>query len=669
MNFKIISSLYKKEILDIFRDKKTIIIMLVVPLLLYPAIFFFAAQISVSIMTEAQEKTYDIVLDFDEGRDKIIEIINDDTDEYEYSLNVVENTDDCETALAEKEINAYVSAEEIDGKTTYNIYYLSSDTDSASVAPMINDILTEYRNLLRIEKIEAEGLNSDTVLYPIEINENDTASSEQSVGYLLGSILPVILVVIIVMSATYPATDITAGEKERGTLETMLTLPITGREIFSSKFMAVATITVFSAFINILSMGIVTGFMYTSLMSSSEEISINISSFIPALLIVVLCVIIFAMFISALTMGICAMAKSFKEAQNYMTPFTLIIMIAGYVSFIPSIKLTTTTAIIPVLNICLMIKQLLSFEYNIMSILLVFISNILYAVIAILILSNMYDSESIMFGDGGKELKIFERRANIKAGGTPGIGDAVIILLVCIISMFYISSAVASKSVVLATALPQIFFAVICFASAFYLKCDIKKTFSINKTSVSKILGGFSFGIAMISLNMVATSVLSLIMSDSLNDMNTSMEMITKGNSFPAMLLLIGFLPAICEEILFRGYLYSSLKGKIKPLTAMIIVSLAFGIYHMNLIQSTVTALIGTMLIFALYRTDCIFIPMIMHCMNNSFSVICMYFPENTVIKSINDISSVSGIIILLLIGIIFSLVGIYLTKNKKTNT
>ena len=129
MNFKIISSLYKKEILDIFRDKKTIIIMLVVPLLLYPAIFFFAAQISVSIMTEAQEKTYDIVLDFDEGRDKIIEIINDDTDEYEYSLHVVENIENCETALAEKEINAYVSAEKNDGKTTYSIYYLSSDTE------------------------------------------------------------------------------------------------------------------------------------------------------------------------------------------------------------------------------------------------------------------------------------------------------------------------------------------------------------------------------------------------------------------------------------------------------------------------------------------------------------------------------------------------------------
>jgi sodium transport system permease protein len=280
----------------------------------------------------------------------------------------------------------------------------------------------------------------------------------------------------------------------------------------------------------------------------------------------------------------------------------------------------------------------------------------------------MYDSESIMFGDSGKELKIFERRANIKAGGTPGTGDSVIILLVCIISMFYISSAVASKSIILATALPQIFFAVICLASAFYLKCDIRKTFSLKVPSVFQIMGGFSLGIAMIAFNIILSSILSLVMQDSLNDMNSSMEIITEGNSFTAMLILIGFLPAVCEEILFRGYLYSSVKRKFKPLAAMIIVSVIFGLYHMNLIQSTVTAIIGMMFVFAVYRTDCIFISMIMHCMNNSFSVVCMYFPENTVIKLINNDSSVSTMIILILIGIIFSLLGIYLTKQHDYN-
>lgn len=665
MNFKTVSALYKKEMLDIFRDKKTIIIMLVVPLLLYPVIFFAAAQISVSIMTEAQQKSYDIALDFDEGRDRIADIINDDTDEYDYSLNIVENISDYKQALEDKKISAYVSADSSNGKTTYTIYYLSSDSDSANAAPMIQDILLEYRNQLRTEKLEDAGFDADSILYPIEVNENDTASSEQSVGYLLGTILPLILVIIIAMSATYPAIDITAGEKERGTLETMLTLPISGKEIFTSKFMAVSTITIFSAFLNILSMGIMTGFMYKSIIAQTQEIKINISSFIPALVVVVFCVIIFAMFISAVTMGICAMAKSFKEAQNYMTPFLLILMIAGYISFIPSIKLTMTTAIIPVLNISLMIKQLLAFEYDIASILLVFLSNIIYAMISTIILSRIYDSESIMFGDSGKELKIFEKRADIKAGGTPGTGDAVIILLICITAMFYISSVFVSKSVLLATALPQCFFAVICLASAFYLKCDIKKTFSVKRPAVKQLAGGIFLGAGMICLNMIFTMLLSLFMKDSLSTMNNSMDIITNGHGFAEILFVVGIIPAVCEEILFRGYFYSSIKNKFKPIHAMIIVSLVFGIYHMNLIQSTVTAVIGMMLVFAVYRTDCIFISMIMHCMNNSFSVISMYFPENPIIKALNEISSPLSIAVVIITGIASSFLGIYLTKSK----
>lgn len=670
MNFKTITALYKKEILDIFRDKKTIIIMLVVPLLLYPAIFFFAAQISVSIINEAQEQSYNIVLDFDEGKEDIEKIMNDETDEYDYSFNITDDVTDCETALADKKIDAYVTLDESSGKPVYNIYYISSVSNSSNVVSMINDILLEYRNNLRNEKLEDAGLDAEAILYPVEIQEKDTASSEQSVGYLLGSILPVILVVIIVMSATYPATDITAGEKERGTLETILTLPVTGQEIFTSKFMAVSTIAIFSAFINILSMGIVTGFMYTSIMSYSTEISINISSFIPALLIVICCVIIFAMFISALTMGICASAKSFKEAQNYMTPFTLVIMIIGYVSFIPSIQLTTTTAIVPVLNICLLIKQLLTFEYNFTSIFLVFISNILYAIIAITLLGKMYNSENIMFGESGREIKLFERRANIKSGGTPGTGDAVVILLISIIFMVY-SGAVLSVKIgaIYGVIIPQIFFAVICFASSIYLKCDIKKTFSIKKPPILHILSSFIMGIGMICLNLALTSVLSLFMKDSTQDMSASMDIITNGRGFIEILIIVGFLPAICEEILFRGYLYSSVKDKYKPIYAMIIVSLTFGIYHMNLIQSTVTAIIGMTLVIAVYKTNCLFISMIMHCINNSFSVICMYYPDNKIVSTIENTSSVIGIIILAVIGFALFSAGIFIIdyQNKKS--
>lgn len=666
MNFKITASLYKKELLDIFRDKKTIIIMLVVPLLLYPAIFVFAAQISVSVMNETQEKSYTIALDFEESADKIKSVFENDSSEYGYSVKIADSNGDCKKALENKDINAYITAEKNDsGKTVYKIYFLSSDSDSANAASVANDMLLEYRNDLRTEILENNGIEADSVLEPIIIEQNDTASSEQSVGYMLGSILPVVLTVIIVMSATYPATDITAGEKERGTLETLLTLPVSGKEMFASKFLAVSTIAVFSAFVNILSMAAATGFLYTSVVTYNSEISIDISSFIPSAAITGICVIIFAMFISAMTMGICSMAKSFKEAQNYMTPFTLIVMLAGYISFIPSVEFTPSTALVPVLNICLLIKQIFTFEYNTALILEVFVSNLAYAAFSIIILSRIYNSENILFEENAKEIKLFERRANIKSGGTPGIGDAVIVLLLSVIFMIYSSAIIASKlPLIYSVIIPQFFFAAICIASALYLKCDMKKALFFKKPKFIYIISAVIIGLGNILINMVLTSVFSLFMNDSTDEMNQSMQLITDGRPFIQLLFAIGILPAVCEEILFRGYLYSSIKNKMKPFMAMIVVSLTFGIYHMNLIQSAVTAIIGIILVYSVYKTECIFVSMIIHAMNNSFSVICMSYPDNAVISRINEIQPVTGIIIFAVVGILFIFAGFFIIKK-----
>ncbi len=665
MSFSTVKALYKKEMLDIFRDKKTIIVMLVVPLLLYPAIFFFSAQIMATAMQDAQQKTYKVAFNFEENSDKIETIMNNTDDEYDYSFSIIDGIKDCKTALENKEIDAYIGLSEVNKKKTYEIYYMSSQTDSLNVSSMLEEILLEYRNEIRVEKIESAGLNAEEVLNSVAVEYKDTASSEQSVGYLLGSMLPMILVTIIVMSATYPATDVTAGEKERGTLETMLTLPITSQDMFVSKFMAVATVAVFSAFANILSMSFVTGLMYTSILSSDTEVKFNIYSFVPAILIMFLCVVVFSLFMSALTMGICAMAKSFKEAQNYMTPFTLIVMFAGFGAMIPSLELTLTTSLIPVLNICLMIKQLLAFEYNIVLIFLVFISNILYAIISIMLLGKMYNSENIMFSESGSEIKLFERRANLKSGGTPEIADAVIILLVSIIAMFFISITIGTKNILLSVALPQIFFVAICIGCAVYLKYDIKQTFSFNKISVVQILGAIVTGIGMIMLNLVMSSIVSMIVKDSTENLNTSMELLTEGRSLPVLLLIIALIPAVCEEILFRGYFYASVRNRVKPIYAITIVSLVFGIYHMNLAQSIVTAIIGMILAVAVYKGKSIFASMIIHFMNNGISVICMQYPENSLVTYIDNINTPIEIILFSVSGAVLCLFGIKLLSKK----
>lgn len=135
--------------------------------------------------------------------------------------------------------------------------------------------------------------------------------------------------------------DATAGEKERGTLETLLTLPVGNDELITGKFFAVSTVAVASAVLNLVSMLLMSIYFYAVIQTEdAQKLHINLTDFIPALLIVLLCTVAFALFISAVTMCVTTFARSFKEANNYATPLMLVVMFASFVTFVPNIEFT-----------------------------------------------------------------------------------------------------------------------------------------------------------------------------------------------------------------------------------------------------------------------------------------------------------------------------------------
>ena len=135
-------------------------------------------------------------------------------------LKIVE-VEDYQKALEEREITAYIEIEEEDGQIQYKIYMNSSVEDSNESTGRIKDLLEEYKDELVKEKIEAEGLDVDLILEPIVYETVDLAKKTEKAGYLMGQILPVIFIIGILLGAVYPATDVIAGEKERGTLDTL----------------------------------------------------------------------------------------------------------------------------------------------------------------------------------------------------------------------------------------------------------------------------------------------------------------------------------------------------------------------------------------------------------------------------------------------------------------
>ena len=360
----VIKVLLKKELLDVLRDKKTVFMMIALPVFLYPAIFFIALQVMSSVQTGMENKTYKVAVQCNDDGElkKYIDNYNDDNKYKIKTVNLDEKLDD---ALRKEKIDAYIISEKKEDKLNYSIVYISSVTNSSVCMEQLEDIVISYRKHITSQLITNAGMDADMVMEPINITGKDIASNEESLGQTLSTIIPFILIISLIMGTMYPAIDTTAGEKERGTLETLLTLPVSNRVMITSKFLAVAIIGLISATLNILSMGGIAIYSFGVMnISGSKKINISIYDFIPALIILVFIIFAFTLFISAITMCVAALAKTYKEANNYITPLTLCIMLIGYIGFIPNIKLTNTMALIPVANICILIKSLLLFKIN-----------------------------------------------------------------------------------------------------------------------------------------------------------------------------------------------------------------------------------------------------------------------------------------------------------------
>lgn len=674
MRNRVIKLLLKKELLDVFRDRKAIIMLVLVPLLIYPLIFFGSFAVMTMIQSNMEQGEYKALLSVDDdgalerqiaeyniskssdkSEDKkeadkastgdqteeksqiIIVSINDYIRNGEYKLE--NDTPEGRAALADKilqdeKADVYVDTQlSSDGRVTYRTKYVSSITDSNYAETVVKDILDELSDVETRKAIEEAGLDAEKVTHPFGIKRENIASTEQSAGSILGMILPFMLVVSLLMGTMYPAIDTTAGEKERGTLETLLTLPIRNHEMILAKFITVALMGILSAILNVISMGFMIFYLIKLVQSEAASDlgldlkNFNLGTFVPAMLVTVLAIMAFSLFISAVTMCIAALAKSYKEANNYITPLTLVVMLTGYIGFIPNIQLDNKMAMIPVANICLLVKEMLLFKASMGPTAIVLLSNVLYAGLAIMVLSRMYDSEGILFDEGRSGLQLFQKRSNIIRGGLPTSGDAWFIVFFVMILYLYFGSILQVNHGSKGVFYSQLIVVGIPFAMAIYTKRSIRETYHFKKFKIVGFLGSILLFIGAFLIENIFSTFLYQFFPESFEQMNSGLAETLMGDNMLISFLIVAVTPAICEEMMFRGFVYSGFRSKYKKWTAIVLVSFIFGVYHTSLIRLVPTMMLGVCFAMIVYYTDSIFPAMVMHCINNSLGVIEMYKP------------------------------------------
>ena len=302
--------------------------------------------------------------------------------------------------------------------------------------------------------------------------------------------------------------------------------------------------------------------------------------------------------------------------------------------------------------------------------LLILIGIFIFVTLSIVIFAKKFNCEEKVFN--GRIFSFLGNRKEFKEGIKPSITDGALIYTISLIAIIYIGSFMQLYWGTIGLIATEVMILLIPVLYAIYIKADIKNTFSLRMIKIRYILGSIIvwFGGYLI-INITTQILLSLFPegADVLQAVNSSVMM----DSFIASLVVVALIPAICEEVLFRGFLLSSFKGKSKKskIWAIIIVGILFGIMHLNFIRIVPTAMLGILFAYSALATKSIWTSVFMHFLNNGFSVCVLYLNENYLHIPLDTpvnytMPQLSSIIMTVLIGGAFIYLGSLCFKNKK---
>lgn len=391
-------TVFRKEMLEVVRDRRTLVFMIVLPLVLLPVLM----RLTTTYMMDAEKKAA--------------------TETIDYALFGAEHLPGLSEALAEapafspvelgsaEELAAAIEGDRVDvgivvpvpqdaeGQIDVELHYDNAKLTS-KVKTRASDVLGLVADARRAERLGALGLHDfgaqAAVLEPIVIVERGTASARERLGAAFGGILPYLLIPFCFLGALYPALDLGAGEKERGTLETLLLAPVPRSRIVLGKFLVIFTTGVVAATLTVVGLGTWLAIEGPALGGDFGEILRTIGP-VDLGLVAAMLLPLTAIFAAMLLM-ISIYAKSFKEGQSYAAPLNLVVILPAVIAMLPGIELDWKWAMVPVTNVALAIKELVkgTVDYGMLAVILA--SSTVVAGLFLWAATKWFQRESVLF--------------------------------------------------------------------------------------------------------------------------------------------------------------------------------------------------------------------------------------------------------------------------------
>ncbi|MBI3831749.1 MAG: CPBP family intramembrane metalloprotease [Planctomycetes bacterium] len=657
IDLKKIRAIFVKELRDSLRDRRTVFANFVIPLLLYPVMLLLVSEATQVAIANRQHDHYRVAVVPAESLAFLsqLEAIEEELDKsdqekaraagktvplddgFETKEETVssprllfEVVPDAESALRNRKVQAVVRlprgfteamADPRASKDAKDLpvefLYDQAEQRSRDARELLERVFARYQQKIVAERLKRRGLSVDMLL-PFEIvASRNIAPAEKVGGSAIGAILPLWFIMMIIAGALHPAIDLTAGEKERSTLETLISAPVRPLEVIAGKFVAVATLALSNAVLNVLSFGIT---FHAVGISKLPDLHVP-WAVLPAALLLLLPL---TLFFSALLLAVASLAASAKEAQVYCLPIFLIPTLGLMVVIIPGIEPSGSLLVMPVINTALVIKELfLGHEGLAQAYAFTFVSTCLYAVAAVGIAARVFAREEILFSSQAS-LRIFLDRKFFKPALAPKAGDALLLLALIFPVWFYcqLYLPTASGDVAVNFLVPfVIVFMLLPLAVTRYLKAGLASTFLWRMPSPRHLYAGILLGASSWLLAFQLTALQTHFWPMP----SLSSPQLEAFKALPIWVLvgMLALAPGIFEEHLFRGFLLSSLRqDRMTGRSWGVFLSAAiFAAFHIPLFRQPVVFLIGLALGYLAWESRSIWPGVIFHFMNNALSL------------------------------------------------
>lgn len=663
--------LCQKELKETSRDRRTIVTLVLMPLLVYPLLSMALNRFLLTSDSQT-DVAYKIGVASDDEGTRLDALVNNPAamppDEVQASsggrlasfvfFNTTDTVDGVPIApvqaleMGTVDIAVSVSSRP-DGQDAVEVTSFAGDANSLNARRVLVERLQWFK-LAYAESVAQTG--SEGFRPPVTVVVDEIGEPKETP--ILATVVPLVLVLMTITGAVYPAIDLTAGERERGTMESLMASPVPRFYVLLAKYVAVVTVALLTAIANLLA-------MFTTLwlggllpMLTGGETGFPWIAVLQILGLLVL----FSGFFSAVLLSLTSFARSFKEAQAYLIPVMLFSIGPAMLSLLPGVNLAGPLAIVPLINIVLLAREVLAGTVQSASAGAAIFSTIGYAAAAIGIAAKLFGSDAVTRTSEQSIASLFRRPKKSTDVPTPQAAALVLALLVPIyfvlsnVLMQYLGGFKASmlggaddltdiqaaglqiRSMILSAVALIVVFGFVPWLAAWFGRNRMASTFRLHRPSLLAIAGAIIAGLGAWAIAHEAFVLAEWFGVGGLSEERIAQtrKILKAWKLVPPWLLLttLAATPAMIEELCFRGFLFSSFRKILSPAKTIAVTALLFGLFHVltgsallveRFIPST---LLGFVLGWIAYRSGSVLPGIAMHFVHNGLLELVGHYHE-----------------------------------------